>query len=812
MNPAAYEELFDLVDQSELSGDEQELLLAVADGGDVLRSYLEGGVAPAREEPELVEAPAPPLTYLEEIAVEGFRGIGPRARLLLEAGPGLTLVVGRNGSGKSSFAEGLEVLLTGTTLRWDGRTKVWRDGWRNLHHDGTATVSARFRTDGMPTPLHVTHSWPAGVQLDEHQPPQVAGPVNSWGDLGWRTALDRFRPLLSYNELGTMFSSRSSQLYEALSAILGLEDFDGVLACLREERLAREKTPKQERTDRIAMRARLAETEDARAAALDQVLAKRSPDLDAVNGALGSDESATDPVVRALARLGLPEVDELSDAVAQLREARTAVDELRQTDVAGLRALAELLETGLKYHAAHITDDPADCPLCGATGTIDAMWSVRTSAAAQELRTRSAELQAAEVRLGAARVTVSALFDAGAKGLLERAGTAGIAVSDAVTALDDWLSLTDGEVLGDADAVVESGTLLRDELAVAVAAARAVDEQSVAAWRPVQEATHAWVALSRRAATDKLIVDRLKSGEAWMADALAALRTKRLAPVVDGARANWDQLRQESNVSLGDIQLARQGNQRYASFDVAIDGSEASALGVMSQGELSALAISLFLPRALLPGSPFGFVVIDDPVQSMDPAKVDGLARVLAAAATKRQVIVFTHDERLPEAVRRLDLTARIMAVKRRAKSHLEVVAALAPSDRYIKEAIALSKGENLPPEVIARVIPGFCRSAIEAACAERIRRQRIAEGETHAQVDERLAGLTSLTSWLASAFGYATAQGREVMDRVEQLGGPGAAKAVKLSRSGAHELLKDLNVQELVLDSARLVRALEQR
>ena len=60
-----------------------------------------------------------------------------------------------------------------------------------------------------------------------------------------------------------------------------------------------------------------------------------------------------------------------------------------------------------------------------------------------------------------------------------------------------------------------------------------------------------------------------------------------------------------------------------------MDGVEGAALGVMSQGELHALALSLFIPRATLPESPFRFIVIDDPVQSMDPARVDGLARVL---------------------------------------------------------------------------------------------------------------------------------------------------------------------------------------
>lgn len=74
--------------------------------------------------------------YLNSVAVSGFRGIGRPARLQLTPGPGVTLVVGRNGSGKSSFAEAIETAFTGRSSRWDGRNAVWRGEWRNLH-DGT---------------------------------------------------------------------------------------------------------------------------------------------------------------------------------------------------------------------------------------------------------------------------------------------------------------------------------------------------------------------------------------------------------------------------------------------------------------------------------------------------------------------------------------------------------------------------------------------------------------------------------------------------------------------------------------------------
>ncbi len=99
-----------------------------------------------------------------------------------------------------------------------------------------------------------------------------------------------------------------------------------------------------------------------------------------------------------------------------------------------------------------------------------------------------------------------------------------------------------------------------------------------------------------------------------------------MAPFAEKSAMVWDLLKQESNVRLGPIRLDGVATQRR----VTVDGTGGAALSVMSHGELHALGLALFLPRATAPESPFRFVVIDDPVQSMDPAKVDGLARLLA--------------------------------------------------------------------------------------------------------------------------------------------------------------------------------------
>ena len=102
------------------------LVLAALEGPDELAALLDGSARPAAA-PGVARTPArPALAHLASITVEGFRGVGPAVTLELPPGPGLTLVVGRNGSGKSSFAEALEVLLTGDTFRWQARSAVWR--------------------------------------------------------------------------------------------------------------------------------------------------------------------------------------------------------------------------------------------------------------------------------------------------------------------------------------------------------------------------------------------------------------------------------------------------------------------------------------------------------------------------------------------------------------------------------------------------------------------------------------------------------------------------------------------------------------
>jgi energy-coupling factor transporter ATP-binding protein EcfA2 len=225
-----------------LKKDWSSLVLAACAGGDALQRLL---VQNAKTEPELSQAKRKKHggAYLASLSVQGFRGIGPKQTLTLSPAPGLTVIVGRNGSGKSSFAEALEVLFTGDSKRWSDRPKIWKEGWRSLHNAHPVGVTAEVLLEGEGT-ASVSGTWDEGADLAEQKAfVQPKGkPKTTLEQLGWRDAVVSYRPFLSYNELGSLLDEGPSKLYDALSLVLGLEDLVTAQSALAESRLTRQKT------------------------------------------------------------------------------------------------------------------------------------------------------------------------------------------------------------------------------------------------------------------------------------------------------------------------------------------------------------------------------------------------------------------------------------------------------------------------------------------------------------------------------------------------------------------------------------------
>jgi hypothetical protein len=203
-------------------------------------------------------------------------------------------------------------------------------------------------------------------------------------------------------------------------------------------------------------------------------------------------------------------------------------------------------------------------------------------------------------------------------------------------------------------------------------------------------------------------------------------------------------------------------------------------------------------------------IVIDDPVQSMDPSKVDGLARVLAELADDRQVIVFTHDPRLPDAVRRLEIDADVLEVIRAEQSVVTLQPGLDPVARYLGDAMALALSREVPDDVRAPVVADLCRSALEAACHRVVWRARIARGDRHSDVEEAIekAGRRLTTTFALALFDNAD-RGGDVLGRLKNRYGPWAADAYQACNKGVHGLYAG-DLPLLVTDTRKLAEALK--
>lgn len=788
------------------------LVLAALEGAPALEWQLQEGPAPqAAAKAATAPQPKPAAAYLRAVHVEGFRGIGRTAQLQFPPGPGLTLVVGRNGSGKSSFAEALELLLTGSTFRWEKRAKVWREGWRNLHHLGAA-ISAEFVLEGEKTPATVTRRWTNEATLDAAETSvQVQGKARKdLGSLGWTAPLVSYRPFLSYNELGSMLDEGPSRLYDALASILGLDDLVAAQDRLGDAKKAREKAHKDAAQMRSQILATLPSFDDDRARELLAALTRDDwglDDAERIVSRADGDQAADRElaVLKQIANLACPGAAEVDTAVRALGEASQAVKATAGTLASQSKDLAEVLEQALRFHERH-GDGP--CPVCGRKAALDPAWREHQTAEVKRLRDAARAATTAQAAAETARRQATAL-PAPRPDTLRLATEIGLDGVEALVQLANWqAALATGDLDDLAAGIQKTGEPLRAVVTDLRTKAAGEVQRREDAWRPLSIQIAAWLSVARTARKGADAVRPLKTAEAWLKGAVADLRNERFTPIKEKCQAIWTQLRQQSNVALEDIRLAGTSTSRKVELDVTVDGVEGAALGVMSQGELHALALSLFIPRATLPESPFRFIVIDDPVQSMDPSRVDGLARVLETAARDRQVVVFTHDDRLPEAVRRLSIGATVLEVTRREGSAVEVRKGRDPVVRHIEDAMAVAQTDGLPAAAAKRVIPGLCRMALEAACTEAVRRRRLGKGERHADVEDLLAGCSGTKSFVALALFDDPQRAGDVMPRLNKESRD-FADVYRMCNEGAHGVEVGARV-EFVRHSERLAQWLQ--
>lgn len=730
-------------------------VLALADADDALSEPARLAVLAALEDPEALgealgdSGASPQLAetlnaddqsteepvgaYLASITVSGFRGIGPKVTVPLQPGPGLTVIAGRNGSGKSTLAEALELALTGVNSRWNDKPVVWSRNWRNLHSGDPAQIRIDIAEEG-PGTTTIGVDWPAGdgVAVDDmerwiQRKGKKREPVSV---LGWEAALTMYRPLLSYDELSSILEGRPSEFYDQLYRLLGLEQLTKAINLLDVEvKKLREPAAEAKKVADV-LKPVLAAHEDPRAATALAQVKKTKPNLDLVRPLITGAAPNVPAAWEHASRLAVPTAEEAEPRCAALRSAAQAErQEARRADtVAADRA--RLLDSGLAFHDQH---GDQSCPVCG-QGTLDENWAIAARAALERAESAARDLTAARAESHQARSSVVAMVRGVARPPLADAELTTLPA--ARSAYDDFAELPLDDDLALVEHVETTLPPLRAAYAQLAQEASSLIQARDDAWSPVAQKLAEWLSKAEAAAAVAPQLAIATEASKWLQRNAGQLRNERLAPLTEKSRQIWAALRQESNVDLGAIRLEGQRTNRRVVLQAAVDGAETEAFGVMSQGELQALALAIFIPRATSPESPFRFLVFDDPIQAMDPSKIDGFLDVLTTLAKDRQVIVLTHDNRLPAAIRTSRAPARIVEVTRAMNSAISVVDSTRPATRLLDDAFAIAADEAVPEDVKRSAIPALCREALEATAWDVYSSKAFAKGHSREEVE----------------------------------------------------------------------------
>ncbi len=711
------------------------------------------------DSPIVTGAPMLSEVFLTSLSVEGFRGIGKKVTVPFRPGAGLTVITGRNGSGKSSLAESIELLLTGDNARWsDKKNSDLRKGWKNLHHPGDTQIDLEFSARGVPmTGLSRRWSGADAKDLDVgtsmvKRPGKEPVPMQT---LGWSQALKTYRPFLSYGELGGLIEDGPSRLHDAIANILGLEEFTAIKDTLSATKSALKAQLKASKDAWTALAGELAASADGRAAAIAAATAKKGWTPDQVEALLTDGDSGDETIggwCRAVASIASPPVATVARCVEALVDSVAAVDALHGSDAQTALATATLLEQAVALHrSVHLVD----CPVCGTASVLDDAWRARAEADVDRLQAEASaassalqELLSTERQLRQSLPTVPAVLRQLPTGLDDPVASAVTKLrSDWSAAVETFQTRPPAQLTSDAPSLV---TALVEGLGTVQAGAAAVLEAADSDWTPFARKLRAWCAQAATLGSADMKVKESEAAETWVNSLSDEFRAKRLAPIRTAVESVWNDLRCDSNITLSNFELDGRGTRRRVNLELSVDDTPAPTLGVLSQGEMHALALSMFLPRAALDESPFRFLVIDDPVQAMDPSKVDGLARQLAKVAETRQVIVLTHDDRLPEAVRRLGIEARVLEVLRSPKSGVTVASRIDPTERCLKAANDVLKDTKLPADIARQVVAGQCRLALEAECIDLIRTRKLRAGAAIAAVDAVLDNAKTLNELIS--------------------------------------------------------------
>jgi len=590
---------------------------------------------------------------IERIEMSWFRGAGRGAKL--EAKAKSVAVYGANGSGKSTFADAIEYVVSGGRLghlahEYSGRRQVL--GIRNTHAPNGEESAVHLCLEGQAQIKAVIAS-SGGVAM-EGEPDGALAAVQEW-DL--RTVL------LRQDEVAAFIHARKSSKYSVLLPLLGLDEMEqaaqnmhqlgraiekrGELDVLRERRRERRAFASEclpdttvacaAETLRAKARQYLAEdaTEQVRdlARALDAAIVERMESLDP--------EHKRHILFQQVQNSDLQ--GRLAVVIKTDWAAQEALGELLDTKIAVLEAAAEFVQ------AAGTDHETVECPACGDPKD-HAEFTAHILAELEALD------DARHARDAAAR----------ARGALARAldDVDRIAGEDVMRA---WLEAT--EVRDCRDAVANLGTIDRRSLedrcpsdtqallqasipivGIAVEAAAAAtpppiaqlsdDKRLVEACRAVFEVQ----TLQARIREIEQLVDGLTTAESAVRQALRDRTTEITEEISADVQQLWAKMHPDEPIEAIQI-YAPEDADKAIDIGLRFYGvDQDSPRLTLSEGHRNSLGLCIFLALAKRDDDQDRPIVLDDIVTSLDREHRGMVAEVLLDDFNHRQVIILTHD------------------------------------------------------------------------------------------------------------------------------------------------------------------------
>jgi hypothetical protein len=191
--------------------------------------------------------------------------------------------------------------------------------------------------------------------------------------MSWSAPLEVFRPFLSYSELGALVSGRTSGMYDALQAILGLDQLVTAEKRLTDARKRLDEPSKQADRQLPGLRARLEAHPDSRASTALEAMRRRPWKLAVIETLAVGGAAADDPLASLLTQIGAigpPFAGDVAAAIERLRAASQRVTRMSGAPADDARRITGLLAVALAHKASH---PGQPCPVCRGR-VLDDQW------------------------------------------------------------------------------------------------------------------------------------------------------------------------------------------------------------------------------------------------------------------------------------------------------------------------------------------------------------------------------------------------------------------------------------------------------